>query len=169
MTAMQRRFPQDYYAEVHGLQLRFWTKGRGRDVLLLHGLGGCLEDWAGAFERLAGDFRLWALELPGSGRSDKPARGYSADLFLGIVVSFLGLHGIERAHIVGVSMGGGIGLALALWRPSRVDRLVLANSALLGRRLHPFLHLCTAPVLGELLLRPPPKVLEHYVGWWVGS
>ncbi len=166
---MQGRFPQDHYAEVHGLQLRFWTEGRGRDVLFLHGLGGCLEDWTGAFEQLCGDFRLWALELPGSGRSDKPTRGYSVDLFVRIVVGFLDLHGIEQMHIVGVSMGGGIGLALAVLLPSRVGRLVLVNSALLGRRLHPFLHLCTVPVLGELLLRPTPKVVERYIGWCVGD
>jgi len=169
MTAMQGRFPQDHYAEVHGMQLRYWTKGRGEDALLLHGLGGSVEDWASAFERLSEDFRLWALELPGSGRSDKPTRGYSVDFFGRIVVGFLDLYGIEQPHIVGVSMGGGIGLALALRLPARVGRLVLVNSALLGRRLHPFLHLCTLPVLGELLLQPTPKVVERYIGWCVGD
>lgn len=169
---MQGGFPQDHYAEVHGLRLRYWTKGRGEDALLLHGLGGSVEDWAGAFERLSGDsgdFRLWALELPGSGRSDKQTRGYSVDLFGRIVVGFLDLHGIKQPHIVGVSMGGGIGLALALRLPARVGRLVLVNSALLGRRLHPFLHLCTLPVLGELLLQPTPKVVERYISWCVGD
>jgi len=166
---MQGGLAHDRFAELHGLRLRYWANGSGKDVLLLHGLGGCLEDWAGAFELFSGDFRLWALELPGSGRSDKPTRGYSVDLFVRIVVSFLDLHGIERAHIVGVSMGGGIGLAFVLRRPSRVDRLVLVNSALLGRRLHPFLHLCTVPVLGELLLQPTPRVVERYIGWCVGD
>jgi len=128
-----------------------------------------VEDWAGAFEHLGENFRLWALELPGSGRSDKPLSGYSVDLFVRVVEGFLDLQGIERTHLIGVSMGGGIGITLSLQAPSRVERLVLVNSALLGRRLHPFLHLCTIPLLGEWLLRPTPKMVERYIGWCVGN
>jgi len=166
---MSDKFLQDHYVELHGLRLRYWTRGHGEDALFLHGLGGSVEDWAGAFEQLGEDFRLWALELPGSGLSDKPLRGYSVGFFVRVVEGFLGLQGIERTHLIGVSMGGGIGIALSLQVPSRVERLVLVNSVLLGRRLHPFLHLCTIPLLGEWLLRLTPKMVERYIGWCLGN
>ncbi len=165
MRSNKHGFPQDQYAEVDGLRLRYWTTGQGQDVLLLHGLGGSVEDWSEAFERQDSQFRLWALDLPGSGRSDKPRRDYSLGFFVRIALRFLDLEGVERAHIIGVSMGGGIGIGLSVEAPAKVHRLVLTNSALLGRRLHPFLHLCALPLLGELLLTPTSKVVERYISW----
>lgn len=161
--ADERKFPRDRYAKVDGFRLRYWVRGHGENVLLLPALGGSVEDWLGAFERLDDHFRLWALELPGLGRSDKPFRGYSVDFFVHVALGFMSLQEIERAHVVGLSMGGGIGIALTLQMPVRVQRLVLVSSALLGRRLHPFLHLCTLPLLGELLLCPTPKVVKRYI------
>ena len=165
MISMKDKFPQDQYAKVDGLRLRYWTKGQGEDVLLLHGLGGSVEDWAGAFERLSAQFRLWALDLPGSGRSDTSIHDYSVSLFVRVIIDFMAIHGIKRAHVVGISMGGGIGIALSIQIPVLVQRLVLVDSSLLGRRLHPFLCLCALPLLGELLLYPIPKVVERYISW----
>ncbi len=160
---------RDQYAEVDGLRLRYWMKGRGPDVLLLHGLGGSVEDWDGAFRWLDGNFHLWALDLPGAGRSEKPVRGYSVESFVHVTLQFLDLKGIERPHIIGVSMGAGIGIALSIHAPARVSRLVLVSPALLGRRLHPFLPLCAIPLLGELLLHPSPALVERYITWCVAD
>lgn len=124
-----------------------------------------MEDWAEAFERQDSRFRLWALDLPGSGRSDKPRRDDPLSFLVRVAVRFLDLERVKRAHIIGVSMGGGIGIGLSIQAPARVRRLVLINSALLGRSLHPFLHLCALPLLGELLLTPTSKVVERYISW----
>lgn len=165
MNSQGDKLPQDQYAEVDSLRLRYWTEGQGEDVILLHGLGGSVEDWAVAFDWLNGLFRLWALDLPGSGRSDKSARDYSVSFFVRVILHFMAVQEIERTHVVGLSMGGGIGIALSIQAPRRMHRLVLVNSALLGRRLHPFLHLCALPLLGELLLLPTAKVVERYISW----
>ncbi len=162
--------PEDRYAEVGGVRLRYWSQGKGEDVLLLHGLGGSIEDWTGAFEYLGNAFRIWAVELPGCDLSDKPQRGYSINYFVRTVTDFLDIQHVKWTHVIGVSMGGGgIGLVLSSRKTSRVGRLVLVNSALLGRRLHPFLHLCTVPLLGELLLRSTPSMVERYINWCAGN
>ena len=169
MRSKEHELPRDRYAEVSGLRLRYWMEGHGPDVLLLHGLGGSVEDWDEAFIRLGDDFRLWALDLPGAGRSEKPVRGYSVEFFVHVTLQFLDLKGIERPHIIGVSMGAGIGIALSIHAPARVSRLVLVSPALLGRRLHPFLPVCTIPLLGELLLHPSPALVERYITWCVAD
>lgn len=128
-----------------------------------------MEDWDEAFRRLDGNFRLWALDLPGSGRSEKPVHGYSLDFFVQVTLQFLDLKGIARPHIIGVSMGAGIGIALSIQAPARVSCLVLVSPALLGRRLYLFLHLCTIPLLGELFLRPSPTVVERYITWCLAN
>lgn len=163
MSSNGRAWPEDRYAKVVGLRVRYWTGGHGEDVFLYPGLGGSAEDWASGFVHLGEGFRLWALDLPGFGRSDKPARGYSLAFFLKIVKAFMDALGIVRAHHVGISMGGGIALALAIESPERVHRLVLVNPALLGRRVHPLLHVCALPPFGELILRPRPAVVERYI------
>ena len=163
MSYNSRPWPEDRYAKAAGLRVRYWVGGHGEDVFLYPGLGGSAEDWASAFTELGEGFRVWALDLPGFGRSDKPARGYSLTFFLKIVKAFMDALGIARAHHVGISMGGGIALALAIESPERVHRLVLVNSALLGRRVHPLLHVCTLPPFGELILRPRPAVVERYI------
>lgn len=165
MRSKEHELPQDQYTEVDGLRLRYRMGGQGQDVLLLHGLGGSVEDWDEAFKRVDGNLRLWALDLPGSGRSEKPLHDYSLDFFVHVTLQFLDLKRIKRPHIIGVSMGAGIGIALSIQTPTRVSRLVLVSPSLLGRRLHPFLHLCAAPLLGELFLRPSPRMVERYMTW----
>jgi pimeloyl-ACP methyl ester carboxylesterase len=102
----------------------------GPALVLLHGAGGSRLNWTSDLRRLSGA-TVYTLDLPGHGRSGGGGRdaieGYAAD-----VAAFFGAVGIERAVLVGHSMGGAIALTMALDSPERVPGLVLVAT---GARL----------------------------------
>lgn len=96
-------------------------------VLLLHGLGSSGDDWEHQVAALA-DYRVLGVDLPGHHRSARPAARPSIEAMAASVSELLGALRIRRAHVVGLSLGGCVGLALALQAPERVASLVLVNA-----------------------------------------
>jgi len=96
--------------------------------VFLHGLGSCADDWTWqvpAFER---DHRLLLVDLPGHYRSPLPAGRLTVDTMADAVGALLARLGEPPAHVVGLSLGGCVGLALALRAPERVRSLTLVNA-----------------------------------------
>lgn len=147
---MMQKFP-DHYAQVNGVKTRYWQAGSGGSaVLLVHGLGSCVETWSCNIAALAQRHRVYALDLVGSGRSDKPAASYALPFLSEFAVAFLDAVGVDRAHWVGNSLGGAIALQTALTQPARVDRLALLNSVGLGREISWSLRLAQLPFAEQL-------------------
>jgi pimeloyl-ACP methyl ester carboxylesterase len=115
--------------QVGDLAIAVSDSGDGPPVLLLHGLACGKRMWLHQIRFLKERFRIIAYDQRGHGLSDAPAvaTGYSASLFARDLVGVLDALKIERAAIVGFSLGGGPALALAASRPERVSRLVLAD------------------------------------------
>ena len=134
-------------------RIRYYRMGEGPPVILLHGLGEAAVVWYSNMEPLSDGHSVYALDLPGHGASDKPNWSYSLEQSVDFLGAFMDALGLERASLVGNSMGGLLALALALERPQRVDRLVLEDSAGLGREVAWFLRLMSVPGLGELMSR----------------
>ena len=87
---MPAHAPQVQYAKVGPINTRFWALGdEGSTVLLIHGIGGSLEDWILNADALAKHHRVYALDLVGFGRSDKPEASYSLPFFAQFVRDFL--------------------------------------------------------------------------------
>jgi len=127
---------------------------RSDDVLLIHGLGATRSSMLTCAARLSGDHRVHAIDLPGFGASSKPARGaYNAGWFAEQVLTLMDELELERAHIVGNSMGGRIAIELGLQAPERVSSLGLLAPAVawVKRGLHPIVR----------LLRPEFGFLPH--------
>ena len=103
-------------------------------VVFVHGLGGSYETWSLNLPAFAERFRICALDLVGSGSSDKPAIDYSVPSLADFLARFLDALGgdWQRVSLVGHSLGGAIALAFASRYPERVERLVLVDSAGLG-------------------------------------
>jgi pimeloyl-ACP methyl ester carboxylesterase len=101
-------------------------------ALLLHGCGldAASVSYRYLLPELAADRRVYALDLPGHGRSEKPSVRYTTDYFEGVVDAFRDALGLESPAMVGISMGGAVALGHALDR--EVDRLVLVDSYGLG-------------------------------------
>jgi pimeloyl-ACP methyl ester carboxylesterase len=123
--------------EVGGHVYHYWDKGDGPTVLLLHGLGGSAYDWRHVFDDLAAaGFRAIAYEMLGAGYSDKPAKvAYTIEAQAERAARFLPAIGVPRAHVVGNSYGGALGLRLAAKHGEVVDRLVLLSAASLPQKL----------------------------------
>lgn len=114
---------------VYGQKIHYIEAGKGPAVILLHGLGADWSSWSMTIGPLARNYRVIVPDQIGFGRSDKPFINYR----VGTLVDFLaGLYKelkIERASLVGNSLGGFTATAFALAHPDKVDRLVLVAAA----------------------------------------
>ena len=97
--------------------------------MLVHGVGGDADQWAFCFGALAASHRVIAIDLLGFGRSDKPLIDYRIEVYVEVLDRVLRALAIERASLLGHSLGGWIGAAFALQFPHRVDKLVLSDAA----------------------------------------
>ena len=105
---------------------------------MIMGLGANLDWWdERVVGRLSRRYRLLLFDNRGSGRSEKPPGLYSMPLFADDTVALMDAVGIEKAHVLGMSMGGMIAQELALRHPARVQRLVLACTSCGGVRSIP--------------------------------
>ena len=144
--------------------------GRGSPVLLIHGLGsaGYLE-WRFNLEAIAARHTVYAPDLPGFGRSDKPASArYGVPLFTRTLVRYLRELNLRQVAVVGTSLGGRVALELALRHRNLLTKLVLVNSLGLGRpQVQPLYPLAALPGVGEVGLRAVSHGLRHAPAAWV--
>jgi pimeloyl-ACP methyl ester carboxylesterase len=114
---------------VNGVDMAYSIAGDGPPLVLLHAGIADRTMWEDVMPMLAGRFRVIACDLRGFGETPLPDGpfGYAAD-----VAAMLDVLGIDRAHVIGVSMGGHVALDLTLARPDLVDRLVLVGAGIDG-------------------------------------
>lgn len=141
----------DMRVSVDGHSIRYLEAGSGSDVVLLHGLGGYAEKWGASLERLSRSHRVIAPDMVGYGLSDKPVADYTPDFFLKFVEMFLDVMGLERPHVLGISLGGQIAAMFAAEFPSRLSKLVLISPAGIMKMSTPALD---AYILAALYPRP---------------
>jgi pimeloyl-ACP methyl ester carboxylesterase len=112
-------------------RLRYLEAGSGSPLLLIHGLGSsAMQDWGRLVGPLGRRFHVYAPDLPGFGRSERPPEAdYSIAMQVEAVRAFMDAVGIERARVAGISMGGWIVSRLASESPERVARLVVVDGA----------------------------------------
>jgi 2-hydroxy-6-oxonona-2,4-dienedioate hydrolase len=119
----------DKTATVYGAKIHYLEAGSGPTVILLHGLGGDTSNWATTVAPLAARFRVIVPDQIGFGRSDKPMLNYRVATLVDFLDGFMKQLGVERASLVGNSLGGFTAAAYALAHPAKVERLVLVDAA----------------------------------------
>jgi pimeloyl-ACP methyl ester carboxylesterase len=140
---------QTRLTSVDGRAVEYLVAGDGPVVVLLHGDGETARDWRWVMPGLAAaGHRVLALSLPGHGGSAS-ADSYAQEDLADWLASVLEALGLDRAMVIGNSIGALMGLHLTLSRPDLVERLVLVDSAGLGRLVNPVLAAETMPRLGE--------------------
>lgn len=112
-----------------GRQIAFVDRGSGPALLFVHGLGSNLSLWRRSLDAFADDYRVLALDLPGFGLSGKQDVPATMPFFTEVVTGFLDERGIDAVTYVGVSMGGQVGLTMALQHPGRLRGLALISPA----------------------------------------
>lgn len=151
------------WVDVRGVRVHILTGGDAREagtppLVLLHGggLGSAHLMYGDCLAPLAAHGPVIAPDWPGYGGSDKPDAPYTTDWHIAFLTDFLDALGIARAHLCGLSMGGGIALGFALAHPERVRQLVLVNS-------HGFRQAVPCHVLANVVMRLP---WLNTLGWW---
>ncbi len=154
------RIPRARTVRACGIDTFFLAAGSGPPVVLLHGLGATNASMLPTLADLSHDHHVLAPDLPGFGESGKPLRTYGPAFYADWLHAFLDAAGVDRAVVVGNSMGGRIAIELALRHPSRVRALALLAPSLAFRRfrlLQPVVRLLAAE-LGVLPI-PVPRCL----------
>jgi len=128
--------PRDIEAGGRRLRVLDLGVGEGPPIVLVHGFGADLNAWMFNHPALAERRRVVAIDLPGHGGSVKDIGAGDADAFAAAAADALAALGIDRAHLVGHSMGGAIAVRLAEQMPQRVASLTLIASAGLGPEIN---------------------------------
>ena len=114
---------------VGDLNMYYEVHGKGKPLLLISGLGNDLNGWALQIPEFAKKYRVIAFDNRGSGRTDAPDMPYSIRMMAEDTVGLMDALSIEKAHVLGVSMGGYIAQELAISYPSRVASLTLVTTS----------------------------------------
>jgi pimeloyl-ACP methyl ester carboxylesterase len=135
------------------------TAGDGIEtVILIHGLGSNKTSFFETVSALTPEYTVHAIDLPGFGSSSKPLRApYDAAWFSRAVIRFMDAQGIDRAHLVGNSLGGRVAIEVGLREPDRVRSLSLLCPSMAWRRRRHFVPLVK-------LLRPELAAIPHSFG-----
>jgi len=144
------------FLSIGGNRVFYHRRGRGRPLVLVHGWMVSHWAWRHVIPSLAGDYDVVAIDLPGFGESDRPSPSeyrYDAPAFAETLIGVLDSLAIERATLVGHSMGGGVALYAAARRPERVERLVLIDALVYPFRIPAEGKIILVPYLGEALFR----------------
>ena len=170
---------QSGWLQLGSVRVHHTHGGKGSPVLFIHGLGssGYME-WRFNLEATADRHRVFAPDLPGFGRSEKPRARYDIPYFTRFIERYMEDRGLRSAAVVGASLGGRIALELALESPRLVRKLVLVNALGLGRpNVHVSYGLVTIPRLGEALMNvardalrwAPSQTIRRVAARYVGS
>lgn len=116
------------YADSGDGRIHYMVEGDGDPVLLLPGLGLSSVTWAQVGDRLSSTYRVIYADPRGSGESDAPDVPYTGELLAADMTAVLDAAGAQKAHVVGMSMGGMIAQHLALEHPDRVRSLTLITT-----------------------------------------
>ena len=113
--------------QIKGNTIFYTVKGEGKPLVLIHSYGAGMWVWEKQIEALSQFFRVYVLDVIGHGFSDRPKIPYTPEAYVHFLKDFMDRVGLERATLIGNSMGGGMSWAMAIFYPERVDRLILID------------------------------------------
>ncbi len=136
------------------------SAGSGPAVVLVHGMVNSSRHWESVATRLADEYRVIAPDLIGHGDSAAVRGDYSLGAHAASIRDLLAAIGVDRATLVGHSLGGGVAMQFFYQFPQRTERLVLVSSGGLGHEVSPLLRIAALPGVGALLpIAAHPRLL----------
>ncbi|MDX6627179.1 MAG: hypothetical protein QOE56_2168 [Solirubrobacterales bacterium] len=137
--------------DLHGHRAVYRTIGSGPNLVLIHGMINSSRHWEAVARRLADSHRVIAPDLIGHGEAATPRGDYSLGAHAASIRDLLTTIGVERATIVGHSLGGGVAMQFFYQFPQRTERLALISSGGLGHEVSPLLRGAALPGSAALL------------------
>jgi 3-oxoadipate enol-lactonase len=144
------------------VRIAYEVRGTGEPVLMIHGLGYDRFGWGPAPDLLAEELEVVLFDNRGVGESDAPVGPYSAPMLAADALAVLDSLGLERAHVVGTSLGGMVAQELVLAHPERVTKLVLACTTPGGPRAYPIPER-TLEIFAAFATLPVEEALRRFV------
>jgi len=123
--------PESKQVEIFGQKIHYLEAGSALNpaVILLHGLGGDVSNWAPTIPALSGKYHVYVPDQIGFGKSDKPITNYRVAMLVEFLDVFCKKLGIQKATLVGNSLGGWTAASFAIAHPEKVDKIVLVCAA----------------------------------------
>jgi pimeloyl-ACP methyl ester carboxylesterase len=150
VAALPRQF-DEWQIELHGRRVVYRVAGSGPPIVLIHGMLNSSSHWQSVALNLAREYTVIAPDLIGHGDSAAPRGDYSLGAHAASIRDLLAAVGIDRATVVGHSLGGGVAMQFFYQFPQRVERLVLISSGGLGHGVSPMLRTAALPGMSALL------------------
>ena len=138
----------EWQLDLHGHRVIYRIAGSGPPVVLIHGMVNSSRHWEKVALRLAERHTVIAPDLIGHGDSATPRGDYSLGAHAAVIRDLLSAIGVDRATIVGHSLGGGVAMQYFWQFPQRTERLVLVSSGGLGHEVSPLLRSMALPGIG---------------------
>lgn len=113
---------------LNNITLNYEDRGDGKVLLFLHGLGSTLKDWDFQVPFFSKNFRVIAVDLRGHGATVMTDKNYGVDFMTKDIKQFLDVLKIDKATLIGFSMGGAVAFQFAYSYPENIDKLVIVNS-----------------------------------------
>jgi pimeloyl-ACP methyl ester carboxylesterase len=157
---------------IHGNRVSYRRAGAGPALVLIHGMAGSSATWDALIPELSRSYDVLAPDLLGHGDSAKPRGDYSLGSLASGVRDLMIALGIDRATIVGHSLGGGVAMQFAYQFPERSERLVLVSAGGLGREVSGLLRALSLPgaeYILALACAPPFLDARTAVARWLGK
>ncbi len=119
----------ELFTEVNGIKICYEIQGKGKPVILIHGFGSTKEEWKLAqLGPLSEKFKVIIMDNRGAGKSDHPDEPYLMEIFADDINFLMKYLEIEKAHIIGSSLGGMIAQTFAINYNEKVGKLILINT-----------------------------------------
>lgn len=116
-------------AKVNEVNIDYAVHGRGEPLVLIQGLGGPRSGWIFQTRAFGKYYRVITFDNRGVGKSDKPGGSYTVRTMADDTIALLDYLGVDKAHVLGISLGGMIAQEIAINYPERVRKLILACTA----------------------------------------
>ena len=138
----------EWQLDLHGHRVIYRIAGSGPPVVLVHGMVNSSRHWEHVALALARRYTVIAPDLIGHGDSATPRGDYSLGAHAAVIRDVLSAIGVDRASVVGHSLGGGVAMQFFWQFPQRTERLVLVSSGGLGHEVSPLLRSMALPGIG---------------------
>ena len=146
-----QKYASGKFVDLDGHVTHYVEMGDGEPIILIHGYFYDSLQWSRNLEALAREFKVYALDLWGFGYSTREPIDYGYPLYASQLQKFMDAMGIEKASLIGQSMGGGTAILFSTQHPERVSKLVLVASGGLPNPYKPITRLACIRGLGEFL------------------
>lgn len=159
------------YAPVNGLELYYEIHGTGKPLILLHGGIAAFELFETSLPAFAGTRQVIPVHLQGHGRTKDIDRPLRFEFMADDIAALMAHLGIEKADVMGYSLGGGVAMQLAIRHPDAVDRLVVLSEAMKRSGYYPEVIAAfdqmeaMAPQIGANVAQSPLAELHPDVDW----